>query len=82
MEHGWHKRTGETYLLVLQAREADQVTSLGLSLLQCHPGLIQVQHPPEYAANHKHHQWHRVFDPDNSGTPAASGKPPVTVQDV
>jgi len=54
------------YLLVLQEREPDQVTSLGLSLLQCHPGLIQAEHHPEYVGRHTHHQWHRgVSHPDN-----------------
>jgi len=53
------------YQEVLQEREADQVTSLGLSELQCHPRLIQAQHPSKYAGRHTHNQWHRVSDPDN-----------------
>jgi len=56
---------------------------MGLSLLQCHPGLIQAQHPPEYDDRHTHHQWHRgASHLDNSGTPPASGQPYATVQAV
>jgi len=75
MPHGWHKSAVEMYLPVLNEREPDQVTSVGQPLLQCHPGLV-------YAAGHTHHPWHRgVSDPDNSGTPLASGQPPVNCSD-
>jgi len=64
------------YLLVLQEREAAKVTSLGLPLLQCYPGLV-------YATSHTHHQWHRgVSHPENPGTPSGSDQPPVTIQVV
>jgi len=65
MQHARHKRITNMYQEVLQEREADQVTSLGLSELQCHPRLIQAQHPSKYAGRHTHNQWHRVSDPDN-----------------
>ena len=55
MQHGWHKRPAEMHPPVLQEREPDQVMSLGRSLLQCHPGLIQAQHPSKYDAGHNHH---------------------------
>jgi len=53
------------YEEVFQEREVDQVTSLGLSELQYHPRIIKEQHPPEYAADHNHHQRHHVSIPDN-----------------
>jgi hypothetical protein len=34
------------YILVFQGRVADQVTSLGRALLQCHSGQTQAQHHP------------------------------------
>jgi len=64
------------YLPVLREREVAKVMSLGLQMLQCHPGLV-------YAAGHTHHQWHRgVSHPENSGTPPGSGQLPVTIQVV
>jgi len=66
MPHGWHKSAAEMYLPVLQEKEVAQVTSMGLPLLQCHPGPTQAQHRPEYDGRRTHHQWHHgVSHPDN-----------------
>jgi len=82
MSHVWHKSASKMYLPVLQEREATKVMSLGLPLLQFHPGLVYAA--LVYVAGHTHHKWHHgVSHPENSGTPPLGlGQPPMTVQAV
>jgi len=64
--------------MVQQEREAPKVTPLGQPLLQCHPRLVSAA-ALVYDSDRTHHQSHRgVSDPNNSGTPPATGQQPVT----
>jgi len=67
MPHGWQKSAVKMYLSVLQEREAAKVMSLGLPLLQCHPGMVSAA--VVYVSGHTYHQWHcGISHLENSGT--------------